>query len=256
MISVSLVILTWNRWPSVYRSLSHNIANAGYPIDELVHVDNGSQTELVLEMQTIFKPHVQILHEKNHGVAAGYNRGLALASGSHVVITGCDRVMPKNWLKKFVDAFERIPETGCISLYTKLHPERYRGEARYVNGVWIRPAIPVEARMHSKNFLFATGFFREDFGTYGYEDSEWSDRAEKTARENGLINYNIFDMPFAEHLPDEDHPGVNGESYRTFKNRTHAMPRQRALFELCHKKGSPHYNPYARIEPNLLGENE
>lgn len=253
-VTVSLVILTWNRKQSVGESLSLNLANAGYPIREIIHVDNGSDPGFCEWFKETFKPDVQICHKTNLGVAVGYNRGLAMATSSHVVITGCDRVMPDNWLYKFAETFHQIPNTGVVSCYTGPHTERYRGDEQVINGIPVRRSIPVEARMHSKEFLFRVGFWREDFGLYGYEDSEWSDRAEKRAIDCGLLNIIRTDMGYAQHLPCDDFgKKVDDQDYQAFKDKTHGDPRRKALWLNCHKLNSPYYNPYSRIEPNLLG---
>lgn len=254
-ITVSLVILTWNRKASVERSLSANLNNAGYPVREIIHVDNGSEDGYTDWFKKTFKPKVQVCHDTNLGVATGYNRGLVLATSSHIVITGCDRVMPDNWLHTFADAIKSVPNTGVISCYTAPHTERYRGEEVQIGGYHIRRSIPVEARIHSRSFLHLTGYWREDFGIYGYEDSEWSDRAEARARENGLINYIIPSMGYAKHLSDQDfHLKPEGKIYSQYKNEIHADPRRKALWLRCHGRNSPYYNPYSRLEPDLLGE--
>lgn len=252
-ISVSYVILTWNRKPSVDRSLTENLSNAGYPINELIHVDNGSEGFFCDWFAREFKPTVQIKHRRNEGVARGYNRGLALTTSSHVVIAGCDRVLPKNWLASWVNAFEKIPNTGVISCYIKKDGVESDTPSGNVNGINIKFCDPVHARMHSKDFLFKTGFWREDFGIYGYEDVEWSDRAKKTAKENNLINYMLTDLGRADYLTCEDFPLlVDGKPYWEFKRDIHADPRRKDLWQWCRQNGSPHYNPYARVELNYL----
>ncbi len=251
-ISVSLVILTWNRWDSVSRSLTANLNSAYYPIKEIIHVDNGSEDGFCDQFTDTFLPAKQVRHWENQGVAVGYNTGLALASGSHVVITGCDRVMPDGWLATWVDHLEAIPETGVIASYSYAAVERMRGGPVWHKGKEIQKAIPVEARIHSKDFLFKVGFMREDFGLYGYEDAEWSDRAEKYARENGYLNYIVAGQPWCKELPDSDFGSVGDKTYRQYKDEIHADPRRKALFKRCHQLGSPHYNPFARVEPNLL----
>lgn len=264
MMKASLVILTWNRRRSVETSLKANMRSAGYPIYEIIHCDNGSEPGFADWFKTEFDPSVQIRNAQNLGVAAGYNRGLAMATGSHVIITGCDRVMPHHWLKKFIEAFEKIPNTGVISCYTETEPHDsriytdvhgIRSIPEDINGVTIQRARPVEARMHSKEFLFKAGFFREDFGIYGYEDAEWSDRANTTAFSQGMLNYYLPDLGFAKHLPDDDFGRtIDGVEYHPYKRSVFADPRLRKLFAACWKEGSPYYNPYARIEPNRLEE--
>lgn len=261
MIKPSLVILTWNREASVERSLTSNIETAGYPLHEIVHVDNGSRPGFAEWFKNTFNPATQVLHKENLGVAVGYNRGLALTTGTHVIITGCDRIMPDGWLKAFVNAFTRVPETAVISCYTQPEEGRHHKEHGVIvgpedrNGVFLQRSIPVEARMHSKEFLFRTGFFREDFGIYGYEDSEWSDRACRTANAAKQICYHLPSLGYAEHLSDQDFPHqLLGKKYHEYKHDIHVDPRRAKLFQWCHRNGSPYYNPYARIEEDKLKE--
>lgn len=235
----------------MHHSLTHNLQSAGYPIREIIHVDNGSEGDFADWFQKQFLPAIQIRHKENLGVAKGYNHGLLMTTSSHIVITGCDRIMPEGWLATWVDCFQKIPNTGAISQYTAKVGEdksmRTRGELETINGIEILPSIVCEARMHSREYLLGVGFFREDFGLYGYEDCEWADRAEVYARNNGLINYILPSQGYAIHLDFENHG-----DYLANKTKDTEDPRKPALVKYCHAAGSPHYNPYCRLEPNLL----
>ncbi len=261
MISVSLVMLTYNRKESVETSLRANLASAGATIDEIIHVDNGSDPGFAQWFKDEFEPEVQILHETNQGVAKGYNRGMLLASSSHIVITGCDRVMPYHWLKHMCLAFEKIENTGVISCYSSPTEAaktgftgRFKAEPETVSGVNIRRASPCEARMHSKEFLFRTGLFREDLGLYGMEDCEWVERAERVAKEDGLINYVLPNLNVAHHLSDDDFkstiPGYT--SYKNFKTAQNDEGYKQDLVKRCWELGNPYYNPYTRREEPIL----
>ncbi len=248
MISVSLVILTWNRLESVRRSLTANLKSAGYPIREIIHVDNGSESGFADWFQAEFKPAIQVRHATNLGVSKGYNRGFLLATSSHIVITGCDRVMPDNWLLEMVQAAHVIPETAVISVYTDEHPTRCRAPIT-LNGLEVVPALPFEARFHSREFLLDVGFFREDFGLYGYEDCEWSDRAERVAREQGRVSYILPHIGDAIELPDDDFGSdMPGAAYDAFKVKENDQRDKMLLKEMCWALDNPYYNPYARVE--------
>lgn len=256
MLKVSLVLLTWNRAQSVIYSLSENLKSAEYPIHEIIHVDNGSTDRQAVDwINWEIGADVQILHGGNLGVAKGYNRGMLLATGSHIVITGCDRLMPKGWLSSMVRAAEKIPETGVISCYSTpcaaymldQFQSRWRGQEHERNGVVIREAHVAEARFHSREFLHKAGLFREDFGLYGYEDVEWAERAARVARENGWLNYVLPKLGYATHLPDTD----GGAGYGEFKADHNLMPWKKELAERCWSLGNPYYNPYWRDEPDL-----
>lgn len=254
-ITVSLVILTWNRRASVEHTLVRNLLTAAYPIHEIIHVDNGSLPGFCDWFEQRFKPSVQIRHKTNRGVAVGYNRGMALANGSHVVITGMDRIMPDRWLAEWVQALQLIPQTGVISCYINKPGIGFDYPTANINGIPIKQCHPMHARIHSKEFLFQTGFWREDFGLYGYEDAEWADRANKVARENNLINYMLPELGRAELLTCEDfETKVNGEVYWDFKQKLHSDPRRRGLMRWCKENGSPYYNPFYRVEENHFGK--
>ncbi len=236
MITVSLVILTHNRSDAVYKSLTANLATAWYPIHEIIHVDNGSDD--IAWFGTQFKPAIQVLHSTNLGVAKGYNRGMMLATGSHIVITGCDRIMPQGWLNAWVNAFEEIPETGVISCHTV---ERNTSTPTHLyRGINIKESPPYEARMHSREFLHKVGLFREDFGVYGYEDVEWADRVMRTTN---CINYTLPDLGLALHLPDG-----NDGAYKAMKDQELSHEWKKRLIQRCHEAGNPYYNPYTREE--------
>lgn len=192
---------------------------------------------------------------ENLGIPKGYNRGMAVSSGTHVVITGCDRIMPTDWLKTWAHYIDQIPNTATISCYTDEHPGRRREPPEVINGLTIQKAMPCEARICSKEFLLKAGFFREDFGLYGYEDSEWIDRAEVTARAHDYLHYVIPGMDLAAHLKDDDFPHTfNGMSYRDWKTKENSDPRKAILFKQLWEEGSPYYNPYYQIEKDRLKE--
>jgi GT2 family glycosyltransferase len=251
-ITVSLVILTRDRWRTVERCLAENIIRAGYEIDELIHVDNGSDPQLPELFADVFEPDVQIRNKENLGVAKGYNRGLAMASKSHIVISGCDRILPRNWLYHMINSAHHIPETGVISVYSpprfgeKDHSGRFDGPRQILNGQEIQPGSACEARFHSREFLMGAGFFREDFGLYGFEDCEWRDRASRHAQRNGLINYILPWLGYAEHIDD------GKDDYEHMKQTETSDPRKPELVRWCHNNGNPHYNPYARCEVDML----
>ncbi len=254
MIKPSLVLLTYNRRNAVERSLTANLASAGYPLHEIIHVDNGSYQGYADWFAEAFKPAVQIRNRENLGVAKGYNRGMLLATGSHIVITGCDRIMPDKWLLKFVEAFEAIPNTGVISMYSDpiddkdTENSRMRSQQENKNGIEIRRAIPFEARMHSRDLLNKAGFFREDFGLYGYEDCEWAERVERVTFRHGLINYILPDLGLAHHLPDDEHFNITADqTYKQFK-RAEACEEKMELVRRCNAQGSPYYNPYFEVQ--------
>lgn len=254
-LKVSWVILTMDRAPLVERAVTANIKSAGAPIDEIVWVDNGSK-DGVLDFMHGIRPDVSILHKDNQGVSAGYNRGFALSGGSHIVITGCDMIMPDGWLQCFKNYFEKIPDTGAAAMYCvpiKDVPERKLGEPAKVNGLDLIPALPMGRRMVSREFLRGCGYLREDFGLYGWEDIEWAERAVRYCKEHGLRYYMIPGM-MADHLGRDSWPEQlrhdpekvkQDDEYFRWKQEQVKDPQKIQLLEWCRSNNWPHYNPYA-----------
>lgn len=256
---ISWVILTWNRVSVVQRAMAHNMRCAGRQWDELVWVDNGS-SDGVDRWAERLKPDKLIRHEKNLGVAKGYNAAMHAATGDLVVITGCDMLMPNNWLAIFEEYFEKIPETGVACMYggpLAWVPERARGgkgpgdwQHETVNGLPLIKAMPIGRRAFRKEMLEKHfGYFHEGFGFYGHEDLHWGHRAEKVCDEMGLRYYVIPDK-ICNHLGSEGiHPfnGMDGKEYWEFKQRECRDPKKDELLHKLNAEGWPYFNPYGPV---------
>lgn len=240
---ITWVVLTFNRKDVVERSMAYNIRTAGRIIDELIWVDNGS-TEDLAEVMSTWMPDVSVLNKTNLGVSKGYNRGITLATGSHVLITGCDRLMPWNWLKTLEAYFETIENTGCVSMYSaplERCKERLRQptmEPEMVNGLPIVRAMPFGARMMRRELIKEAGHLLETFGLYGHEDIEAAARYERVCNERGWLYYTIPGM-VAQHLGVEDSP-----EYKAFKKQQSQDPSHERILQESAKAGFPYYNPF------------
>lgn len=250
-LNVSWIVLTHNRKKAVFTSLAHNLVQADYPIHELIHVDNGTDDESFCDSFTrTFKPAIQVRHYANLGVSKGYNRGYLNATGSHVLITGMDRMLPPSWLKDISFYFKKIKNTGVISIYAppvrsgdNYAETRYFGQPeREINGVRIQQAIPFEARICSREFFHKVGFLREDFDTYGYEDNEWGMRAMRVAKEMGYVNYVIPGLSATHLEEDKDFIMSNGQTHRAYKDSF--LEKNKLKYEEIEQLGFPYYNPY------------
>ena len=249
---VSWVILTYNRRQTVERAVRHNLEKSGIIPDEIIHVDNGSSDGVSEFFRNEVRVDVQILNRENLGVAKGYNRGVVLATGSHIVITGCDRLMPDRWCERMRWGFENIPRTGLISCYTwpiERTAERYR-DPRGIEehaGEKIINAMPMEAKMYPRDILKHIGHLREDFGLYGWEDNEWAVRVEKHCKNHDLKTYIFAENWCAEHLGTEGVVPWNGKDdadYHAFKAREANDPKKQAVLSKVASQGNPYYTPY------------
>lgn len=256
MMKVSWLILTYNRSNSVLKAIPHCMANAGYPWDEIIWVDNGSEYSEYRAMESFFDnkcdPAVitKVSIPKNLGVAKGYNTCMALARGTHMVITGCDMLMPDLWMAKMANCFERIDNTGIVTIYASplsVVPERIRGPERVENGIRIRPAMPIGRRMLPVALQRKIGYFHEGFGMYGWDDVAWGNRAEIVCAQQGLSFYSLPEL-VAEHLGTEGNIGYDHKDeheYWKWKKEQVADPAKQALLSKLRKEGWPGFNPYA-----------
>lgn len=246
---ISWVILTYNRAKSVEKAITHCMGNAGYPWDEIVWCDNGS-TDGVRDFMTMLEPEVAILNKTNLGVAKGYNRAMAMATGTHMVITGCDMLMPDLWMAKMVKCFDVIPNTGIVTIYASpmsVVKERIRGEPAVEGGIRIQPAMPIGRRMLPVSLQREIGYFNEGFGMYGWDDVAWGNRAEVVCKAKGLRYYNLPDM-VAEHLGTEGNVGYDHKDeheYWNWKKKQVSDPKKQELLADLRKNGWPGFNPYA-----------
>lgn len=250
-VKVSWIILTYNRFETVGKAFKHNFVSSGVSLSEfnieIIWVDNGSSFCDLSDLGHISPldnlATIRILNRQNLGVAKGYNRGMAMATGDYIVITGCDRIMPNNWLARMLEAFFKVPNMGCVSCYTgsedAIH-DRYPTQRKVeeVNGIKFIQALPFEARMFPRSMLSEVGYFHEGFGLYGYEDCHWGPRFVKIAKEKNLICCTLPDFK-AEHLGEQD-----SKEYKDFKDKENNENWKWELVKKLAHDGYPKFNPY------------
>lgn len=237
---ISLVMLTYNQAETLARSMTHNMAHAGAPLHELIWVDNGSTPD-VHDVMRAYHPDVCILNKTNLGVAKGYNRGYALATGDYVVITDADMLMPDAWLATFMAYLIAIPHTGVACMFHHEVQDKQR-PVEQCNGLAYHPCLPWGRRIVSRELLTKRiGFLREDFGLYGWEDIEWAHRATRVCREDGRICYSVPEK-YATHLGTCE---LDPPDYRAFKTREGDDARKRERLEQSRAMNYPYFNPYA-----------
>lgn len=254
---VTWVVLFWNRVDLLRQAMEHNIANTGVARHdyELVMVDNGSVDGATDYAETL-NPETLVKNHKNLGVAKGYNRGMVMATGEFIVITGMDMLMPDNWMRTYLDYFEKIPDTGVVSMYSgplSWVPERARGGKgpgdwvyETINGLPTVKGMPFGRRMFRTDMLKHFGYFYEGLGLYGYEDVHWGFRAEQVCDEMGLRYYVIPDK-IPQHLGTEGiklYDGMDGKEYHAFKQREANDPEKHRIIADLGSRGWPIERPF------------
>lgn len=245
--TISWCLLTFNRLETVQKSVLKNLENAGYPINEIVWCDNASTDGTREWMLNEISPDVCILNKRNVGADPGYNRCLQLARSEWIVITGCDCIMPKDWLKTFVEYAEVFPQTGIISAYSvpiDQIKERIRGPKIISRDKTIILSLPMGRRFFRRSLLQSIGLMREDLGLYGWGDVLWGERALIVCREKEMLCYSIPEI-----LPESiRHEGPIGEfesekEYQDWKFAQVENVETLKKKDEYHKAGFPFYMP-------------
>ena len=107
MRDVSVVVVTYDALPWIERCLE-SVGGA-----EVVVVDNGSSDGTAAFVRERF-PEVTLLERDNRGLAAGWNAGIAAASGRWLLILNADAWLTEGSLERLVDFGESRPEAGMI----------------------------------------------------------------------------------------------------------------------------------------------
>jgi GT2 family glycosyltransferase len=107
MPDVSAVVVTYNALPWIERSLE-SVREI-----ETVVVDNGSTDGSPDVVRELF-PEATVIEQANRGLAAGWNAGMAAASGRYFLILNADAWMAEGSLARLVRFADEHPEAAVV----------------------------------------------------------------------------------------------------------------------------------------------
>jgi len=196
---VAVLMLSFNRYELLKKTLTHNLKNAGCEFDLFIW-DNGSTDPRVSEyLKTVPGVKYLFFNKDNIGIARPFNILMDMAFNSDrydaVMFMANDIKEPKNWLLERVKYLEAIPDSGMVSVALADH--NYRPGIR--NGQRIYPGHVIGQFIISRACFLATGYFREDFGHYGPIDNDYNVRSNQL----GFISYYLPTLR-GIHLDDKD----------------------------------------------------
>jgi glycosyltransferase involved in cell wall biosynthesis len=149
MVKISVIIPAFNEEKFLGNCLL-SLKEQNFKDFEIIVVDNNS-TDKTREIAKKFG--VILVSEKNQGVAFARNRGAKIAKGEILAFTDADTILPKNWLSRIKEEFERDKELIAFG-----------GSCQFYSG-------PISARLASKfllkPFLILDKFFSGGFNLMG-----------------------------------------------------------------------------------------
>lgn len=107
MPDASAVVVTYNALPWVERCLDSVRG------EETVVVDNGSADGTVDVVRELF-PAATVIEQDNRGLAAGWNAGMAAASGRYFLILNADAWLTEGSLRRLVAFADAHPEAAIV----------------------------------------------------------------------------------------------------------------------------------------------
>jgi len=112
----SVILVNWNTASLLVEAVSSAFDDAersGIPI-EVVVVDNGSTDDSVNRIRKEFPRAGVIENGRNLGFSRAVNRGLSVASGSHIILLNTDARLVPGALSVFRQTLEENPRVGII----------------------------------------------------------------------------------------------------------------------------------------------
>src|SRR6185312_2971810 len=103
---VACVVVTYDALPWIERCLA-SVAGS-----QTIVVDNGSSDGTPDAVRERF-PRVRVIEERNRGLAAGWNRGIAETDAEHVLVLNADAWLVEDALARLVDAADRHPRAAA-----------------------------------------------------------------------------------------------------------------------------------------------
>jgi len=175
---ISHIQLTMNRGDIVRECFAHNQNTAGRKVDEIVWVDNGS-TDGTADFA---REHADIcvLNKRNLGMAYGFNRAFALATGDFIVMMGAYSKAPDGWLAAMVKVYESSKADGVCIFHAPVdaEPGRFRGGTEVHDIYTCQRTLLIESMLFPKTTLEKFGYLDESLDPYWPCDVEYAFRAD------------------------------------------------------------------------------
>ena len=107
---ISVVIPLYNKEKSIAHTLKC-VLNQTYRDFEVVVVDDGSKDNSAAVVEQFEDKRIRLVRQKNGGVSAARNRGIAEARGEYVAFLDADDVWKQNHLESITNLIHQFPKS-------------------------------------------------------------------------------------------------------------------------------------------------
>ena len=180
---VNVTVTSFNRCQSTLNCINalKNTDCVGW---NLTVVDNNSVDGSVECLKALHAEGVidsLLLCKRNMGVAVAANLGWAAVPARYYVKLDNDvEVLRADWLTTLLQAAQSAPDIGCVGYYIEdAWPDVPEGAASFAVEYSVGSCILVPQATHE-----VLGFWNEDYGLYGIEDSDFSSRLKAAGLKN------------------------------------------------------------------------
>jgi GT2 family glycosyltransferase len=113
-VPVTVVVATRER-PGLLADCLKSLSQLDYPQYEVVVVDNDPVSDDTKHLLSTQPSNVRYVVERQRGLAAAHNRGLAVAAGKVVAFTDDDVVADRDWLTNICKGMRRRSDVACVT---------------------------------------------------------------------------------------------------------------------------------------------
>ena len=137
--TISVVVPVYNRGPKIKPTLDAVLAQTLAPL-EIIVVDDGSSDDSADWIETYYSDKVQVIRQRNGGVARARNRGLREARGEFIAFLDHDDVWHPTKLERQLEALQTAPQAAlCWCLWREIESdgrERAAGQSLWEQPFW------------------------------------------------------------------------------------------------------------------------
>lgn len=184
---VSLMMLTIDRYEMTTDTWRKNISHATinlHPHLQLEHLvcDNGSKDRRIVDYFAEERGiHYHRVNSTNEGCGRAFNQLFLRATGDYLVLLGNDLLNGPGWLDECIRYADKVPDSGIVGIdwgHGHIPPVSERGG---IHAHWLTPQLNrvFGTWVMRREVIEKVGFFCEDYGPYGLEDSDFNERVNR-----------------------------------------------------------------------------